>query len=203
MTAGWTRRAFSSNGVTEFPIGPNFERLRSRYGGAVVLALDVSGSMQGDRLVKAVAGCHAFIEEAIESGYQVGVILWHHDVEDAVRPQSDAADAHALIRRAFAAGGNSAVPFLTLAHQQLMALDVGDRVVAIFGDGDLGDRALAERKATELINDNIRILTCGLGESSARELASISTEDSAPRTAAADNLAESIASMAQGLIRRD
>ena len=99
-------------------------------------------------------------------------------------------------------GGTLMVPFLTLAHQQLMALDVGDRVVAIFGDGDLGDRRTAEAKAAELINDNIRILTCGLGEGSAQELASISTEKAAPRTATSENHADSIASMAQGLIRK-
>ena len=202
MAAGWTRKSFSSDGVTEFPVGPNFQRLRSRFGGAVVLALDVSGSMQGDRIIKAVNGCKRFIDEADEAGYQVGVILWHHGVEDAAAPDSSPKAAHALLSRAEASGGNDAVPFLTLAHRQLMALDVGDRVVAIFGDGDLGNRHAAESKAAELINDNIRILTCGLGEGSAQELASISTEKATPRTATPENLADSIASMTQGLIRK-
>ena len=71
MAAGWTRKSFSSDGVTEYPVGPNFERLRSRFGGAVILALDVSGSMQGDRIGKAVNGCGRFIDEAVEAGYRV------------------------------------------------------------------------------------------------------------------------------------
>lgn len=202
MAAGWIRKSFTSDGVTEYPFGPNFLRLRSRFGGAVVLALDVSGSMQGDRIAQAVKGCQRFIDEAVEAGYQVGVILWHHDVEGHAAPDVDPKGSHGLLRRAVAAGGNNAVPFLSLAHRQLMALDVGDRVVAIFGDGDLGDRRRAEEKAAELIADNIRILTCGLGDGSAQELATISTETSVPRTATADNLADSIASMAQGLIRK-
>ena len=201
MAAGWTRRSFSSEGVTEYPPGPNLQRLRSRLGGAVVLALDVSGSMHGDRIGKAIKGCRRFIDEAVSAGYQVGVILWHHDVEGVVAPDADPDEAYNLLKRAVAAGGNDAVPFLALAQRQLMALDVGDRVVAIFGDGDLGDRRRAQEKASELINDNIRILTCGLGEASAQELAAISTENSAPRTATAEDLADSIASMARGLTR--
>lgn len=203
MAAGWTRKSFTSDGVTEYPFGPNFQRLRSRFGGAVVLALDVSGSMRGDRLAKAVKGCQRFIDEGVEAGYQVGVVLWHHDVEDSTPPQSSPVAAHSLLWSARASGGNDVVPCLTLAHNQLMAVDVGDRVVAIFGDGDLGNRFAAEAKAADLVADNIRILTCGLGEGSAQELASISTETSSPRTATSENLADSIASMAQGLIRKD
>jgi Mg-chelatase subunit ChlD len=202
MAAGWTRKAFTSDGVTEHPTGPNFARLRDSFGGAVVLALDVSGSMAGDRIVKAVNGCRRFIEEAVAASYQVGVILWHHDVESHTAPDSNPKKAYELLDRAVAAGGNEAVPFLTLAHRLLMTVDAGDRVVAIFGDGDLGDRRRAEAKASQLIDDNIRILTCGLGEGSAQELAAISTEQSAPRTATASNLADSIAAMAQGLIRK-
>ncbi|WP_322613904.1 vWA domain-containing protein [Dermacoccus abyssi] len=203
MAAGWTRKSFSSDGVTEYPVGPNFERLRSRFGGAVVLALDVSGSMQGDRLIKAVKGCKRFIDEAVEAGYRVGLILWHHDVAADVPPEADPKAARELLRRAAdSSGGTNVLACLGLAHRQLMATDAGDRVLAIFGDGDLGNRQAAETKAAELIADDIRILTCGLGEGSAQELASISTEKAAPRTATSENLADSIASMAQGLIRK-
>lgn len=202
MAPGWIRKSFTSDGVTEYPVGPSFEKLRARFGGAVVLALDVSGSMQGDRIAKAVTGCLRFVDEAVAGGYQVGVILWHHGVEDHVAPAMDPGAAHGLLKRAAAAGGNDAVPFLALAHLELMAIDAGDRVVAIFGDGDLGDRHRAETKAAELVRDNIRILTCGLGEGTARELATISTETAVPRVATPETLADSIAEMAQGLTRR-
>lgn len=203
MAAGWTRKSFSSDGVTEYPVGPHFQRLRSRFGGAVILALDVSGSMQGDRIGKAVKGCQRFIDEAAEAGYRVGLILWHHDVAADVPPEADPTAARALLKRAAdSSGGTNVLACLGLAHRQLMAMDAGDRVLAIFGDGDLGNRQAAEAKAAELIEDNIRILTCGLGEGSAQELASISTEKAAPRTATSENLADSIASMAQGLIRK-
>lgn len=169
----------------------------------MILALDVSGSMQGDRIGKAVKGCERFIDEAVDAGFRVGLILWHHDVAADVPPEVDPKAVRALLRRAAdSSGGTNVLACLGLAHRQLMATDAGDRVLAIFGDGDLGNRQAAETKAAELIADDIRILTCGLGEGSAQELASISTEKAAPRTATSDNLADSIASMAQGLIRK-
>jgi Mg-chelatase subunit ChlD len=203
MAAGWTRKSFSANGVTEYPVGPHAQRLRARFGGAVILALDVSGSMQGDRIGKAVQGCQRFIDEAVDAGYRVGLILWHHDVAADVPPEADPKAARRLLERAAdSSGGTNVLACLDLAHRQLMATDAGDKVLAIFGDGDLGNRQAAEDRAAHLIRDDIRILTCGLGEGSAQELASISTEKTAPRTATSENLAESIASMARGLIRK-
>ena len=111
MAAGWIRKAFTSDGVTEYPVGPSFQRLRSRFGGAVVLALDVSGSMHGDRIANAAKGCQRFIDEAVAGGYQVGLILWHHDVEGYVAPAIDPKGAHGLLKRAVAAGGT-----LSLIH---------------------------------------------------------------------------------------
>lgn len=203
MTAGWTRKTFSSDGVTEYPVGTNLERLSFRFGGAVILALDVSGSMSGERTTKAVAGCARFIDEAVEAGYRVGLVLWNHEIAAFIPPLVNPKDARSLLREASSyTGGTNVLPCLELAHRQLLAIDAGDRVLAIFGDGDLGNRSSAEAKAAEMTRDDIRILTCGLGEESARELAAISTETSAPRAATEENLAETIASMAHGLVQR-
>lgn len=82
-----------------------------------------------------------------------------------------------------------------------MSEPAGDMVVAIFGDGDLGSPAEARAKAADLVADSIRILTCGLGDASAEDLAVISTEPVKPRSAASDSIVESIAGMASGLKR--
>lgn len=203
MDARWTLKSFTSNGVTGCPFGPNLQRLRSRFGGAVVLALDVIGPMREDRLAKAVNGCKRLIDEDVEAGYQVGVVPWHYDVEGSTLPQSRSVAAHSLPWSARDSGGNDVVPCLNLAHGQLMAVDVGDRVVAIFGDGDLGNRFAIQAQAAGVVAYSIRILTRGLGEGSAQELASISTGTSSPRTATSEDLADSIASMAQGHIPKD
>lgn len=209
--ATWTKKTFESTGVTEYPAGAGLTELARRFGGRVMLALDVSGSMAARdsgpdhamvRLEQAIAGCERFIAEAVAAHYQVGLVLWHHDVEGSVPPDASAAPALQLLHRARAAGGNNAVPFLELCHRLLMETPADDLVVAIFGDGDLGNRETARAAASKLVADNIRILTCGLGDSSAKTLAEISTEAAAPRAAAADTIAESIASMARGLKKR-
>lgn len=207
--ASWTRRVYNATGITEYPAGPGSEALRQRFGGRVVLALDVSGSMachdagpdrSRARLEQAVLGCRVFVTEAVAAGYEVGVILWHHHIQADVACDASPEGALALLASAHSSGGNDVVPCLTRAHE-LLGQGTGDRVVAVFGDGDLGDQQRAQQKAAVLVADNIRILTCGLGDSSAADLAVISTETSAPRSASAESIGSSIAAMATGLKR--
>lgn len=210
MAARWMKKAFDSTGVTEYPPGPGFPELQRRFGGRVVLALDVSGSMttrdagrdrRTARLQQAILGCRVFIQEAVQANYSVGLILWHHDIQASIPPAASPESALRLLAAAHASGGNDAVPFLEVAHRMLMAEPAGDMVVAIFGDGDLGSPARAKAKAAELVADNIRILTCGLGDASAETLAVISTEQTKPRAATGDSIVESIGKMATGLRR--
>lgn len=201
--AGWTKKNFQADPVTEFIPGPNLGRLQASLSGAVILALDVSGSMSGDRLVQAKRGCHRFIDEAVAENYSVGVILWHHGVSAFTPPNRSPRHSRNMIESASASGGNDIVPCLQDAHAALMAAPAGDRVVAVFGDGDLGNPRSARDAASVLITDGIRILTCGLGEESAAQLDVISTETvDTPRAATSESIAESIASMASGLVRK-
>ena len=155
--------------------------------------------MSGHNLRQAVQGCRRFVREAVEADYAVGLVLWDHEVVDSV-PVDAAPDAVlALLDRAATRGGTDVVPCLDHAHAMLMESPSGDMVVAVFGDGDLGNPHAARRKAAELVADGIRILTCGLGQSSAESLAAISTESSELRVAQATTIADSIAGMARGL----
>ncbi|OYN93389.1 VWA domain-containing protein [Enemella evansiae] len=210
--AGWLKKKFDSVGVTEYPAGAHLETLQHLFGGgSVVLALDVSGSMAAhdagpkrdtQRLVMAVEGCQRFIQEAVEAHYSVGAILWHHDVDAYSHIDQSPSPALRLLGRATPSGGTDAVPFLMRAHEMLLKQSAGDLVVAVFGDGDLGSPEAAKRQAELLVADNIRIITCGLGDSSAETLAAISTENEPPRTASDDTIADSIAGMISGLRKR-
>lgn len=201
--AGWTKKNFKTDPVTEYRPGPNLPRLRAGFLGAVILALDVSGSMSGSRLEQARRGCGRFIDEAVEDNYSVGVILWDHDVNAFTPPDPSPKNARAMIASATAGGGTNIVPCLQRAHAALLADAAGDRVLAIFGDGDLGNRRAAIETAELLKADGIRIMTCGLGEASAAQLDEISTEASkAPRTATSTTISDLIAAMARGLVRK-
>ena len=201
--ASWTKQVFASVGVTESPPGPGLSDLQRRFGGGrVILALDVSGSMAGDRLAQAKVGCQRFIAEAIEARYEVGLTLWHSGIDAHSSISTSPEPALRLLARASAGGGNDIVPTLELAHVELMQGPPVDMVLAIFGDGDLGNPTAAKRASEPLIADNIRIITCGLGSASAESLAEIATEASADRAATADTIADGPASMARALIRK-
>jgi Mg-chelatase subunit ChlD len=198
----WIRRSFDAPGLTQYPTGRHLDAVQSQFGGSVVLCLDVSGSMRGSPLSQAVQGCRRFVDEALQASYEVAVLFWDHGVVGCTALTREQRTVHAFLDRASIHGGTNVVPALHRAHA-LLAGQKGDRVVAIFGDGDLGDAAGARRKSDAMRVENIRIITCGLGLASAQSLDVISTEssDTGPRVADADDIADSIAGMAGGLRR--
>lgn len=207
---GWMKKTFTAEGVTEWPPGPCIEELVKHFGqsGAVMLLLDVSSSMLAklsdgsSRIEQAKIGCRGFIDEAAAGGYGIGLMLWSHAVEDVAIPSEDGATARLLLSQARPRGGTDVVPALAHAGKILMQADVDDRVIAIFGDGDLGAVAEAKQEAARWASKGIRIITLGLGDKSAKALGVISTEsdDLAPRAATDTTLVQDIRSMASGLM---
>ncbi|MCA0436347.1 MAG: VWA domain-containing protein [Austwickia sp.] len=198
----WMKKRFESVGVTQYPVGEHLPAVQQRFGGTVILALDVSGSMSGGPLRDAVAGGQRFITEALEGNYAVGVVLWHHDVAARLAPCHDRRLLQGFLGAAHSTGGTNVVPALRYCGSVLEPL-TGDRVIALFGDGDLGSPQEAKRVAGEIAATGIRIITLGLGHDSASHLDVISTEElAAPRVASAETLAEDIAGLRSGLLRR-
>jgi hypothetical protein len=167
-----------------------------------MLCIDVSGSMDGAPILEAVRGATQFVAEAVDAHYKVGVMLWNHIVEAVCEPTSDGKAALALlapVNRAW--GDNDLFTALDQCHRILDGF-TGDRVVALFGDGDLTPKAKVLVKVAHMKAENIRFVTRGLGPYAAREFGEISDED--PSTASIDNvadLAEGIADMATSLKR--
>jgi Mg-chelatase subunit ChlD len=201
--ASWIRRAFSAPGLTQIPPGPHLSSLQGRFGGTVMLCIDVSGSMHGTPILEAVRGATQFIAEAVDAHYRVGVMLWNHTVEAMCEPTADGKAALALLAPVDgASGGNDLLVALTHCHQVLNRF-TGDRVVALFGDGDLTPKEQVLVKVAQMKAENIRFVTRGLGSYAAREFGEISDEE--PSTASIDNiaeLAEGIADMAGSLKHR-
>jgi Mg-chelatase subunit ChlD len=76
MPPTWIRRSFTAPGLTQIPPGPNLRAVQERFGGTVMLCIDVSGSMSGSPLIEAVQGARQFVTEAVAAHYKIGVILW-------------------------------------------------------------------------------------------------------------------------------
>ncbi|MGH3156085.1 MAG: vWA domain-containing protein [Streptosporangiaceae bacterium] len=198
----WIRRSFSAPGLTQIPPGPRLDAVAGRFGGTVMLCIDVSGSMNGMPITQAVDGARQFVAEAVAAHYRVGVMLWNHRVEAVCEPGTDGAaslDLLAGVRSAL--GGNDLLIALTHCHQ-ILGRFTGDRVVALFGDGDLTPKDQVLVKVAQMKAENIRFVTRGLGSYAATEFGEISDEEAA--TAAIEDvadLADGIADMATSLRR--
>ena len=174
--AAWTRRQFGAMGLTQSPAGPYLSSLQSRFGGSVMLMIDVSGSMYGSRILQAAAGARAFVSEAVAAHYKVGVLLWNTGVVAVCAPATDGRAALDILDTLdYASGGNALDGPLNECHQ-ILSESAGDRVVALFGDGDLSPKPKVLAKVAEMKADNIRFVTRGLGEHAAREFAKISDQ---------------------------
>lgn len=198
--AGWIRRPFSAPGLTQIPPGSHLRALQGRFGGTVMLCIDVSGSMDGPPILEAARGARQFVAEAVAAHYSVGVMLWNTLVEAVCEPSPDGEAALRLLAPVTRAwGGNNLLPPLQHCHQILGRFN-GDRVVALFGDGDLTPKAEVLAKVAEMKADNIRFVTRGLGPYAAQEFAEITDEEPSTATIAdVADLADGIADMATSL----
>jgi uncharacterized protein (DUF58 family) len=205
VSTSWIRRSFESAGLTQIPPGAHLRTLQRRFGGGTaVLMIDVSPSMAGRPIVEAMRGAEGFIAEAVEAGYDVGTILWDTNVVAACRPSGDSGDSLRVVRNAQIGNGTLLFPPLVYCHELLDDFE-GDRVVAIFSDGQLlpHDKQEALQRVTRMKAEDIRFVTRGLGADAARELDAISDEkDGSGHVDSVDELAEEIAGMASALRAR-
>jgi uncharacterized protein (DUF58 family) len=189
--------------LTQIPPGPHLTAVQGRYGGTVMLAIDVSGSMDGAPILEAVRGAREFVAEAVAAHYKVGVMLWNTEVVALAEPTADGVAALRMLAPVDrAAGGNYLIGPLQQCHQILDGC-TGDRVVALFGDGDLTPKVEVLAKVAQMKSENIRFVTRGLGPVAAREFGEISSEE--PSTAQVhrvEDLAAGIAGMAASLKSR-
>lgn len=198
----WIRRSFTSPGLTQIPPGPYLGKLQRKYsGGTVILCIDVSGSMSGNALTEAVRGAKTFVTEALTARYRVGILLWNHEVVGFEEPAEDGKRALALLDRATAGGANNLLLPLMRCHEVLgQAENDPDRVVAIFGDGDIHPRQEVLTKVACMKAENIRFVTRGLGQAAAQAFAEISSEQNAHvEVGEVAALADGIAAMAASL----
>src|SRR5260370_8638773 len=144
------RRPFGAAGRTQIPPGPYLAALRDRFGGTALLGIDVSGSMNGPPILEAVRGAKQFVTEAVAAHYKVGVMLWNTGVVALAEPTADGVAAMRILDPVdHAAGGNNLIGPLERCHQGLGRF-TGDRVVPLFGYGDLNPRDTALPKVAPI-----------------------------------------------------
>lgn len=202
--SSWLRKQFDGVGLTQSPPGPYFAALQAKYGGTVLLCIDVSGSMCGEPLSQAIAGGDQFLTEAIDAYYKCGLVLWHHGIEDYVSPDTPHSELLARLHSAVSTGGNQLLPTLKLA-MKVLGPRQGDRVLCVFGDGDIGDRPSALAAARELCAMGVRIVVRGLGPGATEALSELvcpGQRDDDQLIEGVHDISSGIASMATGLTAR-
>ncbi len=149
MVASWVRKDFGGAvGVTQYPPGPHLRAIQDHCRGRALLCIDVSWSMEGERLAAAVAGAQDFLTEAAEAHYVCGLVLWNSRVVTHLPTNSEPSTVRNALRMARAGGGTTLAPTLRAAIKELGPIG-GDRVVCVFSDGAINDAAEAERLAAE------------------------------------------------------
>jgi Mg-chelatase subunit ChlD len=200
----WVRRQFDGIGLTQSPPGPHLAALQAKHGGTVLLCIDVSGSMSGEPLKQAITGGTEFLKEAKAAHYKSGLILWSDNVDHYVPPDAPHKKVVGALAAASIVGGTMLAPALKLALKDL-APQTGDRVLCIFSDGGLGDRAESVKLARKLCALGVRIIVRGLGHGAASGLAELAcpgeTDDN-QEIADVSTIGAGIASMARGLTTR-
>lgn len=200
----WTRKNFDGIGLTQSPPGPHLGAVQARYGGTVLLCIDVSWSMKGERLRQAIEGGVTFLDEAVRERYRCGLILWSGQVESYLGPGLPHAEVVAGLRAASIQGRTDLVPAL-LQCKDVLGPMTGDRVVCIFSDGEIPRVGEAERITRELCAMGVRIVVRGLGSQAAHKLARLTcpgSDDDRQVIVDEADIRAGIASMAGGLARK-
>jgi Mg-chelatase subunit ChlD len=198
--ADWVRKTFDSHGLTQYNPGPYLARIQELASGSVILCIDISGSMSGSRIDEACKGARKFLAEAAANNYKVALLAWDTGVAEYHGFDVGLTSIDSILAQVLSIGGGTCiVPALKHCHKELAGLR-GDRVVAVFGDGDLGDPSKAKAVADQMRADGIRIVTLGLGEGAASALDEISTENRVtPRAVEETSISSGIAGLARAL----
>jgi Mg-chelatase subunit ChlD len=147
-------------------------RTGSQTGYAVVLVLDRSGSMSGERIEAARSGVVEVIG-ALTAIDRLGVVVFDSRAEPLVRlaPLGDGGLARQAVARLQPGGGTDGEPALEMAYEALREAPERVRHVVFMTDGQMPVRGLSEL-AAQMSSCAISLSTIGLGKDVDSELLS-------------------------------
>ncbi len=165
----------------------------------VVLAVDCSSSMDGDKIKQARRGALEFGQNAVQRGYQVGVIKFSSpEATKVVAPASSALESFRVSLEQLKANGSTAMA----RGIDLAAVQIGARpgsVICIVTDGEPNSQKETLASATKARAKGIEIMAVGTDDADWKFLAQIVSRKELATKVERPQLGTQIASMAKKL----
>ena len=189
-------RRYAAHGITTHPPGQYFDQLSDLYAGKLLMVMDRSASMKGRRLREAVAGACDLLGQAINESYIVGAVSFSGNARLELDLTTDPrAVERALKRLDIDWTGTMMSQGISLAHRLLLKRR-GERVIAIFSDGEDQNPTAALAAAAAARRDEIRIIAALGGSADPRFMREITGEGEDPEVVNDRQVREKIAGMA-------
>lgn len=130
----------------------------------VVLVIDVSGSMQGDRLAVAKSAAIQFINQLNSETDRIGLVSFESDASQLSDLTSNFSSVSGMIGGFEASGGTAIDAGLSAGHRiiQNSSRTEAERVIMLLTDGG-SDPAAAMAAANQIKADGITLLAVGVG----------------------------------------
>lgn len=164
--------------------------------GYVYLAVDCSGSMEGEKLNQAKSGALSFAKDALQRGYLTGLIKFHTVAALLCEPQREISTLADAIGKIKIGGSTNMADAIRLGREKLK-YSTGNRALVVVTDGapDNAEDTLNEAQETKRIG--IDIIAIGTDHADQEFLKKLASRTELGFKVSSQDLATGIASAAQ------
>lgn len=170
--------------------------------GVLIMALDVSGSMDGERITEAKKAMSNFVQEFEDSNIQIGIVAFADRTEIICKPTDNYSKVQksisSLVCNVKGAGyGTSANP-MSLIYKELQRFGMYDFVYTIvLTDGYWSAQSAAIDTKKKFVKSGFEIIGMGFGEADINFLRKLSTREDLAKVDDIKSLNENLSSIAR------
>lgn len=161
----------------------------------VLLLVDCSGSMEGNKLQQAREGAVNFADQALATGYRVGLICFGSDAKTQLAHTTTIEPLQQAVGRLSIIGSTNLAAAIKLGVKEL-GTEPGLKVLCIITDGYPDDPRTALSAAEEAKAQQIDIIAIGTDDANRAYLAQLATRDDLARKVERAVLRQGISEMA-------